>query len=135
MYETFSPETKAMRFINGVTTAANHYFVSLNKKVHENTIRKFKTTYLLELKEKNYRTTETCLTPPKRGPPTCIILGELDPHLWNYIRDMPELGVIINTNIVRCIARWVLLHKNKFILEEFSGLVNLTKEWACSILN
>lgn len=37
---------------------------------------------------------------------------------------MPESGGIIDTNIVRCIARWVLLHKNKFIPEEFGGLVS-----------
>lgn len=40
---------------------------------------------------------------------------------------MPESGGIINTNIVRCIARWVLLHKNKFIPEEF--VVLLADKW------
>lgn len=58
----------------------NHYYVSLNKKAHESTVRKFKNAYLPESKRID-KTTLTLLTPTKRGRPTCIMLGELDADL------------------------------------------------------
>lgn len=58
------------------------------------------------------------------------LLGNLDEDVQDYIKDLRISGGIINTNIVRCIGRGVLLHKDKFQLEEFGGPVCLSKEWA-----
>lgn len=134
-YERFSPETKAKiaRYAinHGASKAARYYSTTLNKNVQESTVRRFKTAYLLESK-RNDGSPITALTPQKRGRPP--LLGNLDEDVQDYIKDLRISGGIINTNIVRCIGRGVLLHKDKFQLEEFGGPVCLSKEWARSVL-
>lgn len=42
---------------------------------HDQKIKKYISSWIEKLNEKNYKTIVTAFTPPKWGPPICIVLG------------------------------------------------------------
>ena len=134
-YVHYSPEVKAKiaRYAidNGPTKAAKHFSKVLEKNISESTVRGFKSSYILQSAGKE---SVNKLTTKSRGRPT-LLPNEMDNDVKDYIRDLRESGGILNTNIVQCIGKGVVLEKNKSLLLEYGGSIELTREWARSVLD
>ena len=97
------------------------------------TVRSIKASYLFQQKQNKFENLTEVKSKP-RGHPK--LLGvELDSEVCDYICNLREEGGVISTNIVQSIGRGVVLKRNKSLLPEFGGTLELSREWARSILD
>lgn len=116
-------------------------------QISEPTARKFKEEYLKKLQEliakQPYTSGSSTTRPPvevkelptkTQGRP--LLLGEeLDKCVQDYIRNLREIGGIVNTAIVIGAANGIISARNCALLLENGGHISITKGWAKSILN
>ena len=67
-----------------------------------------------------------------RGRP--LKLGQYDELVQAYVRKLLAARGVVNTQIVMAGARGVLLFKDKNLLKEYGGSIDITKDWAKSLL-
>ena len=96
-------------------------------------MRSFKSSYLLQQKQNKAEIlTEVASKPRGR---TKILNDEFDKDVCDYIRSLREEGGVINSSIVQSVGRGVVLSKQKTLLPEYGGSLELSREWARSILD
>ena len=136
-YSHYTPEQKAKiaRYAidNGPTKAARHFSEKLGKKLNESTMRTINASYLIQFKENKFETLNEVKSKPRDRPK--LIGEELDSEVCEYIHDLRGEGGVINTTIVQSIGRGVVLKRNKSLLPEFGGKLELSREWGRSVLN
>jgi hypothetical protein len=110
---------------NGATKAARHFSEKLGTKLNESTV-------LQQKQNKAEILTEVASKP--RGRPK-ILNDELDKDVCDYIRSLREESGVINSSIVQSVSRGVVLSKQKTLLPEYGGSLELSREWARSILD
>lgn len=71
--------------------------------------------------------------PQKRGRPT-LLKEDLENKVIEYIRALRLSGGIVNTSIVVNIGKGVVIDRDKFLLRENGGTINITRDWARSLL-
>ena len=135
-YVHYTPEQKAKiaRYTidNGPTKAARHFSETLGKKLNESTVRSIKSSYLIQ---SNYnKETLTLVKPKPRGRPK-LLGDDLDSEVCDYIRDLRDEGGCVNNIIVQSIGRGVVLKRNKSLLPEYGGKLELSREWSRSVLD
>ena len=133
-YGKYSPEVrlKIARYCidNGPAKTARHFTKELGRPVNESTIRNIKKSYLNSPKRDQFK---TVMPRSPRGRPSK--LGEkLDDMVKDYIRGLRVSGCGVNTRIIMAAARGIILHKDKKLLSEYGGQIELTKSWAASIM-
>ena len=114
--------------------------------ISEPTARKFKEEYLKKLNElileqscsgdnSTSKLVEVKALPTKpQGRP--LLLGEeLDKCVQDYIKNLREIGGVVNTAIVIGAADGIVGARNCGLLVENGGHVSITKGWAKSILH
>lgn len=75
----------------------------------------------------------TEIFPKKRGRPF-LVGNELDCNLQKYLYVLRENGAVINTQIVIAAEKGIITEKDKTLLSENGGHLDLTKSWAKSLL-
>lgn len=75
----------------------------------------------------------TEIFPKKRGRPF-LVGNELDSKLQKYLYVLRENGAVINTQIVIAVGKGIITGKDKTLLSENGGHLDLTKNWAKSHL-
>ena len=130
-YQVYSDETRAKiaRYAinNGVMNAVRKFSRELDSPVRESTVRSKKTSYL---KEVNRGKENISTLPATRGRP--VLLGiELDSQVQSYIRRLRVNGGVVNSTVCIAIARGIILHKNRCLLQEFGGHITLTTIGLC----
>ena len=149
-YNQYMPEERAAigkyAAENSPTHAAKYFSGKLKMQISEPTARKFKEEYLRKLQELITKrqcssgSSTTCppvevkVLPTKtQGRP--LLLGEeLDKCVQDYIKNLREVGGIVNTAIVIGAANGIVSARNCALLVENGGHVSITKGWAKSIL-
>ena len=137
-YHTYSADFRARvgRYAveNSNKAAVKHF--SKWELLSESTIRSFKTSYLreLEIMKSLDLVTEQGLHHKQCGRPLALPV-ELDQAVQAYIRSIRLAGGIVNRSIVIAGARGIILHRNKTLLTEFGGTVDLSKTLAISLMN
>jgi len=96
-------------------------------------VRSFKSSYLLQQKQNKAEILTEVASKPCERPN--ILNDELDKDVCDYIRSLREEGGVINSSIVQSIGRGVVLSKQKTLLPEYGGSLELSREWARSILD
>ena len=152
-YNRYTPEERAAigRYAaeNGPTQAARHFSEKLKMKISEPTARKFKEEYLKKLQEITVIAKQPCssgssttsipvevkVLPTKtQGRP--LLLGEeLDKCVQDYIKNLREIGGVINTAIVIGATIGIVSARNYALLLENGGHISITRGWAKSILH
>ena len=136
-YRHYSPQQKAKiaRYAidNGATKAARHFSEKLGTKLNDSTVRSFKSSYLLQQKQNKAEILTEVASKPRGRPKT--LNDELDKDVCDYIRSLREEGGVINSSIVQSVGRGVVLSKQKTLLPEYGGSLELSREWARSILD
>ena len=140
-YHRFSNEKRAeigkYASENGVAAACRLYSKELEKPLNESTVRGIKKTYLEELSRKRKAEENmqiNCLPTKKRGAP--LKLGEkMDKQVQAYLVRLREKGGVVNTAIAMASARGIVLKLNQTSLAEFGGHIDITKNWAKSLLH
>ena len=143
-YNRYKPEERAAigRYAaeNGPTRAARHFSEKLKMKISEPTARKFKEEYLKKLQEITKQpcssgSSTTSIPVEIKGLPTKtqgrpLLLGEeLDKCVQDYIKNLREIGGVVNTAIGIVSAR------NCTLLLENGGHISITRGWTKSILH
>ena len=106
-------------------------------------VRNLKSKYLGELsrKRKLFESTDsddsvkdiTELQPRKRGRP--VLLGEeLDQKVQTLINELRNKGGNVNLRIVRALGKGVVKAKDRTLLVENGGSIEITLDWALSVL-
>ena len=73
------------------------------------------------------------LTPLKHGRP--LLLGnELDSKVQTLLNELRSKGGNINTRIVKALAKGVVLSQDRTLLQENGGGIDITRDWALSII-
>lgn len=134
-YSTYDDEfkTKVARYSmqNGDVAAIRKYSKDLPKKLSESTVRTWR-NYLIA-KEKIAKTGKECLIAGQRGHP--LLLGaDLDGKVKTYIRELRLNGGVVNRAIVISVAKAHLKNKDRSLLKEYGGSIDLTRSWANSFL-
>ena len=131
---TFTPEDRAeigkYAAENGNTRASKKYCVA------ESTVRLFKSKYLAALKtntEAGIEEEVRAIPAGKRGRP--LLLGELDKDVQKYISALRDAGVAIGTKITIAAAEGIIMAHNRSLLVQHGGYIELTRDWALSLLN
>lgn len=113
---------------NGPTKAARHFSKELGRDVNESTIRSIRKLYQSSpIKDKM-----KMLPLSPRGRP--LKLGQYD-DLKTYIRRLRVAGGVVNAQIVMAGPKGILMFKGSTLLKENGGTIDITKEWARSLLN
>lgn len=107
-------------------------------KLAESTVRSMKKSYEASLKTRkrklDFDGEITELVPKKRGRP--LLLGaELDTKIQKYINVLRDNGAVINTQIVVAAGKGIVTGTDKSLLVENGGSINITKDWAKSLLS
>ena len=69
----------------------------------------------------------------KHGCPT-LLMEDLKQKVIDYIKSPRQAGGVVNTAIALNIGRGGVIDKDKFLLRENGGNINLTRDWARSML-
>ena len=130
---------------HGNANASKKFSAELDIKINESTVRGFKKKYYEQLKSLKKRKLEetdcdsvdNCeaeIRPKKRG--RKLLLGdELDSLVQRYIVGVRESGGVINTQIVIAAARGIVLSRDRTMLRENGGSIDITRTWALSLMN
>lgn len=133
-YGKYSPEQRAKmaRYCiqNGPAKAARHFSSQLGRKVNESTLRSIKAAYLREKTPE--RTTLPTLPHSPRGRP--LKIGQYDGLVQRYVRELRKKGTPVNSAVVIGATRGIITHYDKTLLAENGGHVELTKDWAKSLM-
>lgn len=123
------------------TTAAMRYYSKHYPELSlkETSVRRFKTNYQADLKERLKMPEEDSegtvreLVPKKRGRP--LLIGEeLDGQVREYVKELRKLGVVINAHVVIAVGMGLVINKNANLLVENGGHISLEKHWAKYLL-
>ena len=121
---------------HGITAAAIYFSKKLENEVCTSTVQSIKKAYLEGVREKRLALDEgdvTSLPSKKRGRP--IMLGkELDQKVQMYLHKVREGGGVVTARIAIAAARGIILAADRSMLAEFGGHINLTTQWAYSLL-
>jgi hypothetical protein len=63
-----------------------------------------------------------------RGPPT--LLGKYEKEVVDYIQSLHLSGGVVNHSIVIATVRGIVINKEKSLLSDFGGSIDLSKSWA-----
>ena len=143
-YLSFTPEEKARvgRYgsVNGVRAAVRRFSSEFSKELKETTVQDWVKSYQKELQKKRTSSEPGCdlvvseLPGKKRGRP--FLLGEkIDVEVQTIIRAMRDSGAVVNTSIAIATAMGVLRKRDKSLLKEEGGPLELSKNWAKSVLH
>lgn len=110
---------------NGVACAARHF------DVRESTVRSLKKAYLKALENDPSKNISE-LPKGDRGRP--LVLGKYDEEVLKHVKKIEADGGIVNSWIIMSISKAVLMHRQKSLLAEFGGPIDITKTLAKSIL-
>ena len=131
---TFTPEDRAKigkyAAENGNTRASKKFCVA------ESTARSFKSKYLAALKTNVEAGTDEqvkAIPAGKRG--RLLLLGELDKDVQKYISALRDAGVAIGTKITIAAAEGIVMAHNRSLLVQHGGHIELTRDWALSLLS
>ena len=69
----------------------------------------------------------------KRGRPT-VLMEDLEQKVIDYIKSLRLAGGVVNMAIALNIGRGLVIDKDKFLLRENGGNIDLTRDWARSLL-
>lgn len=94
-----------------------------------------KTTYLKKLKSNNIDHSDIQELPREvRGRP--LLLGDkIDAEIKDYCMELRKNGGVLNTKILLCAARGIVMFHDKTLLTDFGGHIDLNRSWAISFLN
>ncbi len=100
--------------------------------INESTVRGIKRQYWETCTNDDLEITS--LPVKKQGRP--LLLGsDIDEGVKKYIQQQRSKGAVITRFTVIAIARAIFMRHNRCLLSEFGGRINLTKQWAQSILH
>ena len=134
---------------NGPTHASKQFLKLLRKNISEPTATRLKNEYLLKLKgllkekpeEKPSMTSGTAVNPveikslPSKHQGRPLLFGkELDQTIQGYITNLRAVGGVVNIFIVIGVARGIICARNSDMLLENGGHIQITKDWAKSLL-
>ena len=144
-YLKFTAEEKATvakyASLHGVKATRVHFSKEWEKELKETTIRDWLAAYRKELERKRRCPDEgdsgepvVCALPQKkRGRP--LLLGEkIDSEVQLILKNMREHGGIVNSAIVMSTATGVLKKRNPSVLNCNGGPIDVSKDWAKSLL-
>jgi hypothetical protein len=133
-YGRYSPEQRAKmaRYCidNGPAKAARHFSKELGCSINESTIRSIKASYLKEKTPEKSKLPALAHSP--RGRP--LKIGMYDDLVKTYIRELRKKGSPVNSAVVIGAANGIITHFNKSLLVENGGSIELTKDWAKSLM-
>ena len=138
VYSTYTDTQRAdiARYaaLHGVAHAARHFTTVLGKKVSETTVRSMKQKLTTSIKRKACAIEEVQSLPPaKRGRPT-LVPDHLDSIIQQRLHKIRDEGGVVNRNIVIAVAKGVIQHKNRGLLAENGGFLDLTRTWSESMM-
>ena len=139
-YRKYSPKTRAAigmyASMNGVSATSRLYSRKLKNNVSTSTVLSIKKSFVEERKtrqENDEPYDEITELPVKpRGRP--LLLGKLDQKVQCYLKKVRESGGVVNSRIVRSAAKGLVSYFNPSILVENGGHVDLSQNWALSLL-
>ena len=142
-YLSFTAEEKAQvakyGSTNGVRAAVKRFSKVFGKDLKESTVRDWVKAYDKELRRKRTSTeigddlAVTELPSKKRRKP--FLLGDkIDAEVQTILRAMRDSGAVVNTSITIATGTGVVRKRDKSLLKENGGSLELTKNWAKSIL-
>ncbi|KAK3084641.1 hypothetical protein FSP39_016716 [Pinctada imbricata] len=68
-----------------------------------------------------------------RGRP--LKLGSFDSEVCDYITNLRKSGGVVNRRIVIAATKGIVMAKDRSLLSEYGGPIDLTKSWAVSLMN
>ena len=122
---------------NGISVAVKYYSKTLEKPIKESSVRmwisKYKSEYQKKRKTGETDLNITSLPSAKRGRP--LMLGEqLDSQVQSYIRALRDEGGVVTVPETIAVATAIVETANRKLLLKHGGSVEITKNWAKSIL-
>ena len=123
--------------MHGNAAALRRFSKELDIDLKESSVRTWKSKYMAEIALNVQRgeadTSVTRLTLKKTG--RLLMLGEkLDGEVKHYIKALHEGGGVITTAITRATATAILRRANRNLLSENGGPIDITVNWAKSLL-
>ncbi len=128
---------------NGPTKVCNHFSKELGVIIVENTARKLRDEYLIQLKVQvdsqapgqcySAPTDVHCL-PTKRQGRLLLLAENLDGIVQNFIHETRKAGEVINTSVVVAMATGIIKAKQPSLLSENGGHLTISPSWTKSVL-
>lgn len=115
---------------HGVAVAARHFSKSLQKNVNESTIRNMKKEFL-RIRKKSGSEPTTLIKAERRAP---LLLGKYDDDVKTYVEYVRNCGGVINKHLSIGCAKGIIKNKDRQLLCEYGGPMNISKTWAQSFL-
>lgn len=142
-YTVYSPRDRAAigKFCaeNGPVAAVRKFskdFPSLSESTVRGMRKKYQESLVSRKRKLDFDENDCDVTeifPKKRGRPF-LVGNELDSKLQKYLYVLRENGAVINTQIVIAAGKGIITGKDKTLLSENGGHLDLTKSWAKSLL-
>ena len=118
--------------VHGNKSAVNKFSKVLRFDVPECTVRNFKREAQKQISG-GIDIQEVRIESKKQGRPL-LLTEEIDDLTKQFIKSLRLCGSPVSSSIVLAAAKGIVIYKNKSMLKEFGGSVELTKSWAFSFL-
>ena len=121
---------------HGVQAASNHFSWKLSKNIPKPTVRSISKAYMESLRQKRkVGSSAEVKTLPAKKRGRLLMLGEdIDKQLQLYLQKVRDQGGVITASVVVAAARGILLSNDRSKLVEFGGHIELSRQWAYSVL-
>ena len=144
-YNGYKPEQRAQigkyTAENGPTRAAKHFSKLMSKNIPEPTAKRLKTEYLSKLRalqevqDVNDETPLTVKNLPTKEQGRPLLLGQaLDKAVQDYVTSMRNVEGVVNTAIVMAAAEGIIAARDRSLLIQHGGHIEIKKSWAKSLL-
>eukprot|EP00058_Branchiostoma_floridae_P021012 XP_002606502.1 hypothetical protein BRAFLDRAFT_91915 [Branchiostoma floridae] len=137
-YLKYTPETRAkvarLAMEIGPQTSVETMSKEVGKQLSDGTVRvrSIKKSYKNEVKRQG---TNVILSLPRKNVGKPLKLGNLDAEVQKFVWNTKDNEGVVNRLLVMSAARGIMLQKDRSLLSEFGGHIDITKAWANSVLD
>ncbi|CAH1776978.1 unnamed protein product, partial [Owenia fusiformis] len=136
-YNKYTPEQKAemgkyaMEF--GNVAAAKHFSKKYSMDIDESVVRRYKSEVAKHLKNVDLEDIGYIKT-SNRGRPT-ILPADIESEMFRYIETLHASGTPVDTTLIHSAIKRIVQQKNKKLLSENGGHIEITKSLVPSLAN
>ncbi|CAH1257592.1 POGZ [Branchiostoma lanceolatum] len=131
----YSPEVRAkmakLCIEIGPLKTAKKMTQELGREVNESTVRSIKRAFQKEMVRQG---TNDIASFPHKNVGRPLKLGDLDAEMQKFARSTRQGGGVVNRPMIMAAAKGLLMRRDRSVLVEYGGHIEITKAWANSLL-
>eukprot|EP00058_Branchiostoma_floridae_P006720 XP_002592208.1 hypothetical protein BRAFLDRAFT_84636 [Branchiostoma floridae] len=131
----YSPEIRAkmakLCIEVGPKKAARKMTQELGREINESTVRSIKKAFQKEIARQG---TNDIASFPHKNVGRPLMLGDIDEVVQVFVRSTRDAGGVVNRAVIMSTAKGIIMRRDRSLLKEYGGHIEITKAWVNSLL-